>query len=118
MKKLTTFCASATLLASLLTATAHAEQFVAADNTIETNLCMAITENDSYNLRRTMREYRIGLRVVQNELSCNNMSTDQFISKHGLDNSAHSLRFDMNTETHIKDLSASANNLTILVSGS
>ncbi|NOU49292.1 DUF3718 domain-containing protein [Pseudoalteromonas sp. JBTF-M23] len=119
MKKLTTFCASATLLAGLLAGTANAEQFVAADNTIETELCMAITENDSFNLRKTMKAHRIGLRVMQNELTCNNMSADKFIAVHGFDNSAHSLNVDLNTETHIKDLSARHEiGKTIVVSGS
>ncbi|BBN81724.1 hypothetical protein PA25_17090 [Pseudoalteromonas sp. A25] len=119
MKKLTTLCSSAALLAGLLVGTANAEQFVAADNSIETELCMAITEDDSFKLRKTMKEHRIGLRLVQNELTCNNMSADKFVAKHGLRNSANSLNLDLNTQTHIKDLSAQNDmNKKTIVSGS
>ncbi|MBD1584571.1 DUF3718 domain-containing protein [Pseudoalteromonas sp. S16_S37] len=119
MKKLTTFCASATLLAGLIAGTANAEQFIAADDTIETELCMAIARDNSFNLRKTMQERRVTLRVVKNVLACNNMATDKFIAKYGFKNSAHSLNLDFNTKTHIKDLSARNEvSKTIVVSGS
>ncbi|MCF6434076.1 MULTISPECIES: DUF3718 domain-containing protein [Pseudoalteromonas] len=118
MNKLAPLC-TITLLSGLLVTTAHAKQFVAADDSLATELCMAIASNHSLSLRKTMAEHHVSTNVMQNRLACNGQSTTKFASIHRLNNTAKLLRLDLTTHTEIRDLSASTTQAdTFVVSGS
>jgi hypothetical protein len=119
MNKLTMLCA-ASILTGLSAIPAHATEFVAADNTIETTLCMAVANNRSLTLRKTMAKNRITHKVMNDALECNGHSVAEFVSIYTLNNTAGLLGIDVNAHTHIRDLSAQVNNdtTTLVVSGS
>ncbi|WP_105168365.1 DUF3718 domain-containing protein [Pseudoalteromonas sp. T1lg23B] len=114
MNKLATLCTTA-LLSGLLATTAQAKQFVAADDSLATELCMAIASNHSLSLRKTMDEHHVSVNVMQNKLACNGHSTTKFASLHELNNTARLLRLDLTTHTEIHDLSAKASQADVLV---
>ncbi|CAM3989201.1 DUF3718 domain-containing protein [Pseudoalteromonas byunsanensis] len=114
MNKLATLCSTA-LLSTVLVTTVQAKQFVAADDSLATDLCMAIASNHTLSLRKTMDEHHVSVRVMQNKLTCNGLSTTKFTSKHELSNTAKLLHLDLTTHTEIHDLSAKAQHADVLV---
>ncbi|MBQ4852603.1 DUF3718 domain-containing protein [Pseudoalteromonas sp. MMG012] len=117
MNVITVLSSAAILLAS---SSSLAHEFIAADNTPATQLCMAVASNHKLTLRKEVREHNISRPVLTNRLACNNMSIDTFATLYNLENSANFLNIDMTTSTHIRDLSASINNTqtTLVISGS
>ncbi len=119
MNTLTTALGTALILASALTATdASAAQFVAADNSVGTQACMAIASNKPLNVIGTMRDLRLNKRVMTEKLLCNDMPTIKFASTYGFHNSAKYLNFETATKTSIQDIANVADDTVIIIAGS
>lgn len=74
-------------------AMAQAEpQFIAADQSAETAVCLAIAANDSKQLRSTLRRFDLSRREVLLTLHCNQMPALQFASYYRLSVAQHYLR--------------------------
>jgi len=104
----------------LTAATSSANEFVAADTSVATQLCMAVASNHKLTLRKEIREHNISRPILANRLACNDMPISTFASRYNLENSANFLNINTATSTHIKDLSVSISNSAapITVSGS
>jgi hypothetical protein len=99
----------------LLTSTgALANKFVAADNTAQTQLCLAIASNHQLTIYKTIRQFNTRKTLLSKKLECNDMSVAEFASKYNLLNSANFLNLNT-TSTHIKDLSAATEDTTALI---
>lgn len=96
-----------------------ANEFVAADDTAATQLCIAVASNHKLTIHKTIRQFNTRKTVLSNRLACNDMSLDEFASRYNLDNSANFLNINT-TSTHIRDLSAAVENTSapITISGS
>ena len=64
MNTLTTLTATVFLATSAFSSELKAKHFVATDNTLETQLCMAIAKNHKTTLRSTMKELRVNKNIV------------------------------------------------------
>lgn len=119
MNTLTTALGTAIILGFSLAATdASAAQFVAADNSVGTQACMAIASNKPLNVIGTMRDLRLSKRVMTEKLFCNDMPTNKFVSTYGLHNSAKYLNFDIATKTSIQDIANVSDDTVIVIAGS
>ncbi|CCQ11955.1 hypothetical protein PALB_28560 [Pseudoalteromonas luteoviolacea B = ATCC 29581] len=103
--KLLTLIATTTF--ALTMTTANATDFVASNNSVETNLCMAIASNSGHEVRDEMKLNRVNKHTVNNKLRCNKLDVKNFTVKYDLAKSAKSLGFEIDSKTTIHDLSAS-----------
>ncbi|MFC3031410.1 DUF3718 domain-containing protein [Pseudoalteromonas fenneropenaei] len=116
MKTLATLLTAGSLLC--LTATnVAAQEFIAADDSVATRVCMAVASNRPLNLRLEMKEVGMRTVTVQKKLHCNEMPVAEFASVYNLNRTANFLHLDIGTETSIKDLAAH-NLQPIMISGS
>lgn len=118
MNTLTTLGATLILATSTFAANANATEFTAADNTIGTQLCMAVAKDNKTSLRNTMQKLRVNKHVMTEKLMCNDLTVEKFAATYALTNSAKHLNIDLNTSTTIRDLSAQRNTDVLVVSGS
>lgn len=115
MKLLATTLISATLLVS---ANASADtQFVAADNSPGTKLCMAFASNSPLKMNKALKRYRVNKFTIDDKLQCNDLSLAKFASSYGLNRTGKFMNLEVSTSTSIRDL-AMLSNKTIYVSGS
>ncbi|MAD90754.1 MAG: hypothetical protein CMK64_13720 [Pseudoalteromonas sp.] len=118
MNTLTTLGATLLLATSTFAANANATEFMAADNTIGTQLCMAVAKDNRRVLNNTMEKIRISKYTMTKKLTCNDLSVENFAATYGLVQSARHLNLDMNTSTSIRDLAAKNRSDVLVVSGS
>lgn len=105
MKRTTLLGSAGALILGALSFNASAQdEFIAADNTVGTQLCMAITEDAPLKLRNTMNDHRVRSYVVINKLQCNDLTVRQFASLYGFERSLKKLGMTPLTETSIHDL--------------
>ncbi|ALU42074.1 DUF3718 domain-containing protein [Pseudoalteromonas rubra] len=118
MKLAATLMLSPLFLATSLTASAGEVELVGADNSIATQLCVAVGTNHRLTLIKELTEHRISRSVVASKLTCNDMPVPQFAKKFGLHKTAGLLNIDFTTDTSITDIAMTDNTQTIVVSGS
>lgn len=120
MKTLATTLSTTLLIgaAALTTTTTQAAEFIAADNSPGTQVCMAVISNKPITLSTTMRDVRMSKRIAVNKLRCNDMALDQFAGMYGFNKSAKYLNLDTSTKTSIHDLAKVNSDTTLVVSGS
>ncbi|TLX48394.1 hypothetical protein C1E24_02780 [Pseudoalteromonas phenolica] len=119
MNTLTTLGVTLLLATSTFVATnANATEFTAADNSIGTQLCMAVAKDDKLALSQTMKDVRIKKHSLVNKLTCNDLSVAKFAATYDLENSAKFLNLDLNTVTTIRDLAAKRDQKVLVVAGS
>ena len=105
MKRTTLLCSAGTLLLSTLSLHVSAdEQFFPGNDTVGTQLCMAITTNSPLKLRRALSDTGARINVVKNDLHCNSLSVREFASLYGFDKSLRTLKVEPLTQTSIYDL--------------
>lgn len=114
----TTLCTTLLLGSAVITSTAQAAEFSAADNTPGTQLCMAVTSNKPLNLHLTMKDMRISKHTVEKKLRCNEMSVAEFASNYGFERTAGYLNIEVETNTSIHDIAMHDNNAVLVVAGS
>ncbi len=119
MNKLTTLGATLLLATSTFAATnVNATEFTAADNSISTQLCIAVAKDDKLELSQTMKEVRIKKHSLADKLTCNNLSVAKFAATYDLNNSAKFLNLDLNTVTTIRDLAVKRKHKVLVIAGS
>ncbi|GMM84521.1 hypothetical protein MTsN2n4_17480 [Pseudoalteromonas sp. MTN2-4] len=119
MNTLTTLGATLILATSTFVATnANATEFTAADNSIGTQLCMAIAKDNKLALSKKMKDVHIKKHSLVNKLTCNDLSVANFTATYDLNNSAKILNLDLNTVTTIRDLAAKRDQKVLVVAGS
>ncbi|TMP30265.1 hypothetical protein CWB99_02585 [Pseudoalteromonas rubra] len=106
------------LLATSISANAGGVEFVGTDNSVATQLCIAVGANHRLTLRKELEEHHISRQIVTDKLTCNDLSVSQFTKKFGLHKSAQLLNIDTNTDTSIRDIAMSEQQKTIAVYGS
>jgi hypothetical protein len=104
--------------ASLASSNTHAAEFIAADNTPGTQVCMAVIANKPITLSTTMRDLRMSKNTAVNKLRCNDMELAQFAGKYGFNKTAKFLNLESSTKTSIQDLAKREDNTILVVSGS
>lgn len=115
----TTLCTTLILGAASLTATTtQAAQFVAADNSPGTQVCMAVISNKPIKLSTTMRDVRMSKRIAVTKLHCNEMPLNQFAGTYGFNKTAKYLDLDTSAKTSIHDLAKLSDDTVFVVSGS
>lgn len=115
----TTLCTTLLLGTAALTSTnTEAAQFVAADNSPGTQICMAVASNKPIKLSMTMRELRVNKKVATDKLSCNNMSMENFAGTYGFNRTAKLLNLKAETNTSIQDLAKLDQQTIMVVAGS
>ena len=119
MKRTTLLGTAGVLLLGSLSSHAMAnEQFVAADNTVGTQLCMAITKDNPFKMAQAMEKHNIPRHRLTKRLSCNDLSVREFASLYGFERSLQKLRLSPLTETSIHDLAKVHGDTILVVSGS
>ncbi|MCG7534810.1 DUF3718 domain-containing protein [Pseudoalteromonas sp. OOF1S-7] len=118
MKLAATLVLTPLLLATSLSATAGEVEFVGTDNSVATQLCVAVGANHRLTLLKELTEHRISRTIVADKLTCNDMTVPQFAKKFGLHKSAGLLKIDFTTDTSIRDIAMTESKQTIVVSGS
>ncbi|AZZ98370.1 DUF3718 domain-containing protein [Pseudoalteromonas sp. R3] len=118
MKFAATLILSPLLLATSLSANAGGVEFVGTDNSIATQLCIAVGANHRLTLLNELNAHHISRKVVTDKLTCNDLSVAQFAKKFNLHKSAQLLNIDSTTDTSIRDIAMSEQHKTIAVYGS
>lgn len=120
MNTLTTTLTTTLLIgaATLVSTTTQAAEFIAADNTPGTQVCMAVVANRPITLSTTMSDLRMSKKTAVNKLRCNDMQLAQFAGKYGFNKSAKFLNLDSSTKTSIQDLAKVNDDTILVVSGS
>ncbi|MFT6788150.1 MAG: hypothetical protein ACJAVX_001501 [Pseudoalteromonas rhizosphaerae] len=115
----TTICTTLLLSSAALTATnTEAAQFVAADNSPSTQICMAVSSNRPSQLYATMRDLRISKTTTTDKLRCNDMSIAKFAGTYGFNKTAKYLNLETTTGTSIQDLAKLDQQTIMVVAGS
>ncbi len=115
----TTLCTTLLLSSAALTTTnTEAAQFVAADNSPGTQICMAVSSNKRLQLYATMKDLRISKTTVTNKLRCNNLSIAKFAGTYGFNKTAKYLNLETTTGTSIQDLAKLDQQTIMVVAGS
>ncbi len=73
------------------------QKFVAADNNLETRICMAVTSNDTAVLKKTLRDAREQRSAVTRTVYCNKMPIQQFAASFGFNESSDFLKDEKQT---------------------
>jgi hypothetical protein len=73
------------------------QKFVAADNNLETRICMAVTSNDSVVLKKTLQEAGEQRSAVFRTVHCNKMPIQQFADSFGFQESSDFLKDEKQT---------------------
>jgi len=73
-------------------------QFVAADQSVETKLCMAVTTNDVKQLEKVLRLSGESLAVVRDAVKCNKLPITEFSEEYGFMQIARYLAADKNAD--------------------
>ena len=86
--KLTTTLASICLLALTSTAaSAHnvekKKEFIAADDSLTTKLCIIAAEGNRVALHKALKAHNVSKRFLRNKVGCNEESLSTFVSKYG-----------------------------------
>ncbi|MBW4965553.1 MULTISPECIES: DUF3718 domain-containing protein [unclassified Pseudoalteromonas] len=97
-------CTTLVIGSAALAAPVSAAQFVAADSTPGTQICMAVASNKAYVLRKAQQSLNVKKSIISNKLTCNNLPMGDFVARYNLDKSANYLNIESNTRTSIKDL--------------
>lgn len=120
MNTLTTTLCTTLLLgtAAMTTTNTQAAEFVAADNSPSTQLCMAVVSNRPIQLYLTMKELRINKNITADKLHCNNMNMTQFADTYGFNKTAKYLGLETATGTSIQDLAKLEQQTILVVAGS
>ncbi|MCF2909293.1 DUF3718 domain-containing protein [Pseudoalteromonas sp. DL2-H2.2] len=118
MKLAATLLLSPLLLATSLSATAGNVEFVAADNSVATQLCVAVGTNHRLTLIKELQDHRISRAIVADKLVCNDMTVPQFAKKFALHKTARLLKIDFTTDTSIRDIAMTDSKQAVVVSGS
>ncbi|MEO2266060.1 DUF3718 domain-containing protein [Pseudoalteromonas pernae] len=119
MKRTTLLTSAGALLLSGLSMQASAQsEFVAADGTLGTQLCMAVSSNSRHQLTKIMSETGANSKIFKNKLQCNNLSVREFASLYGFERSLQTLRITPLTQTSIHDLAFVHGTKLTTVSGS
>ncbi|MBR8844655.1 MULTISPECIES: DUF3718 domain-containing protein [Pseudoalteromonas] len=113
MKLLNLVCATSLLVVG----TASAADFVAADDSRATKVCMSVVKDNRIHLFHTIKDNHLKKRVVEEKLHCNDMPIGKFAATYGFNKAADFLGVDSSTRTSIKDI-AQVDQKTIFVSGS
>ena len=74
------------------------QKFVAADNNLETRICMAVTTDDTVVLKKTLLQAREPRSVVARTVHCNNMPILQFAASFGFHDSSDFLNDKKQTD--------------------
>ncbi|KZN39708.1 DUF3718 domain-containing protein [Pseudoalteromonas luteoviolacea] len=104
-----------------LASTAHqtqAVEFVAADDSIATNLCMAFASNRPHIMLEELRGKQSLKKNIANKLHCNDMDLEEFAETYSLTRNAKFMNIELDTKTSIKDLTTQKAPATVVLSGS
>ncbi|MEI5638535.1 MULTISPECIES: DUF3718 domain-containing protein [unclassified Pseudoalteromonas] len=93
-----------------------AADFVAADNSRATQVCMSVVKDNKVHLLNTLRETHLNKREVKEKLHCNDIPVAKFAARYGFAQSAEYLGVT-NTKTSIQDI-AMLPSSTLVISGS
>ncbi|WP_462158482.1 DUF3718 domain-containing protein [Pseudoalteromonas sp. GB56] len=110
--------AGAVILGALSMSASAQSNFIAADDSIGTQICMAITKDSPLKLRNEMKNHHVRKTVVVNKLQCNDLTVRQFASLYGFDRTLKGLGMTPLTETSIHDLAKVHGDTLTVVSGS
>lgn len=104
-------------------AQANATDFVAADDSVATNLCMAIASNDRNELSDELTQFGIAKHHsakrynIGKKLRCNDLDLTSFTQTYSLNKTAKAFGIEVTTETSIKDMTAQQQE-TVVIYGS
>ena len=112
----TALCTTLIIGSAALAAPVSATQFVAADSTPGTQICMAVASNKAYVLRKTQQSLNVKKSIISNKLTCNNLPMGDFVARYNLDKSANYLNIESSTRTSIKDLAKVSSTEIIVIS--
>jgi len=73
-------------------------RFVAADQSVETKICMAVTTNDVQQLKKVLRRNGERLGVVRDSIKCNSQPITEFSEEYGFIQVARFLGVDKQPE--------------------
>ncbi|AOT08106.1 DUF3718 domain-containing protein [Pseudoalteromonas luteoviolacea] len=108
----------ATLTALVSMSNAHAVEFVAADNSHATKLCMAFASDRPHVMLKALRGQHTAKPRIANKLECNDMSLDEFAQVYSLTRTAKFMKIDLETKTSIKDIAKTETSLPAVLTGS
>ncbi|KZN30184.1 DUF3718 domain-containing protein [Pseudoalteromonas luteoviolacea] len=98
---------------------AEAVEFVAADDSLATHLCLAFASNRPHVMLEELRGKQSLKKNIANKLHCNDMDLREFAETYSLTRNAKFMNIELDTKTSIKDLSAQKNApATVVLSGS
>ncbi|MBQ4809787.1 hypothetical protein A7985_04625 [Pseudoalteromonas luteoviolacea] len=112
---------TAVALAGLVSTAHNAEaiEFVAADDSFATHLCVAFASNRPHVMLEELRGKHSLKKNIANKLHCNDMDLQEFAETYSLTRNAKFMNIDLDTKTSIKDLAAQQNApTTVVLSGS
>ncbi|WP_440055969.1 DUF3718 domain-containing protein [Pseudoalteromonas sp. T1lg65] len=94
-------------IALMTIGTASANEFVAADNSIATKICVAVTKDQKLTIASTLRDHRMPRNHITRKLHCNDMPVGKFAQVYGFNKSAEFFGVEPKTETRIRDIAKS-----------
>ncbi|KZN51741.1 DUF3718 domain-containing protein [Pseudoalteromonas luteoviolacea] len=109
---------TAALTALVSMSNAHAVEFVAADNSHATELCMAFASDRPHVMLAAMRGQQSAKTRITSKLECNDMSLDEFAQTYSLIRNAKFMKIDLETKTSIKDIAKVEPTMPVVLSGS
>ncbi|ESP92538.1 MULTISPECIES: DUF3718 domain-containing protein [Pseudoalteromonas] len=109
---------AAALTALVSVSNAHAVEFVAADDSHATELCMAFASDRPHIMLKAMRGQHTAKVRITNKLECNDMNLSEFAHMYSLTRTAKFMKIDIETETSIKDIAQTESTLPVVLSGS
>ena len=80
MKKLTV---AVLTIAALGAFNVNAAQFSGSDNSVETQICLAVASDSKGKLHRAVRQSQQSMSYIAQSVKCNGMSLSQFAAEHG-----------------------------------
>ncbi|KZN62141.1 hypothetical protein N473_21585 [Pseudoalteromonas luteoviolacea CPMOR-1] len=108
-----------TALTALVTmSNAHAVEFVAADNSHATELCMAFASDRPHVMLAALRGQHTAKTRITSKLECNDMSLNEFAQAYSLTRNAKFMKIDLETKTSIKDIAKVQPTMPVVLSGS
>lgn len=108
-----------TALTALVTmSNAHAVEFVAADNSHATELCMAFASDRPHVMLAALRGQHTAKTRITSKLECNDMSLNEFAQAYSITRNAKFMKIDLETKTSIKDIAKVQPTMPVVLSGS
>ncbi|MCF2859530.1 DUF3718 domain-containing protein [Pseudoalteromonas sp. SMS1] len=104
-----------------LVSTAHQAQaleFIAADDSMATKLCLAFASNRPHVMLEELRGNHALKKNIANKLHCNDMDLEEFAEAYSLTRNAKFMNIELDTKTSIKDLTTQNTPATVVLSGS